>query len=212
MHPIKAKRLLKVAEQLDARYPTVAQELRSLVTSALNPPHPRNRTIVQTNFSEALNEALERLEGIPLALAGGLALLHWIDIRTTEDVDFVLSISDFARLSEIFPEGSLKALIYTVNLHGTDVDFLRPDDMPWSEEAIQKAPVQNFMGQQIKVLSPEYLVLYKLVAGRDKDFSDIKALLTLKGIPEKAKMLTDKYLPQMSEDLGQLILEAEYGL
>ena len=212
MHPIKAKRLLKVADQLDGRYPTVAQELRSIVTTALNPPHARNRVVVQTSFPEAVNEALERLKGVPIALAGGLALLHWIDVRTTEDVDFVLATSDFDRLPEIFPEGSMKALIYTVRLHGTDVDFLRPQDMPWTDEAIQRAPVQNFMGHQIKVLSPEYLVLYKLLAGRDKDFADIKALLTLKGIPEKSRTLTEKYMPEMSEDLGQLILEAEYGL
>lgn len=212
MHPIKAKRLLKVAEELDAKYPTVAQEIRSLVTTAVNPPHPRNRQIVQTSFPEAVSEVLKRLQGKPLALAGGLALLHWIDVRTTEDVDFVLTTTDYKDLHKAFPEGSEKALIYTVKLHNTDVDFLKPQQLAWTSEAIQNASLQDFMGHKIKVLTPEYLILYKLFAGRDKDFSDIKSLLTLKGVKEKAQKLADKYLPEMSEDLSQLILESEYGM
>lgn len=217
MNHIKAKRLLRIAEEFKTRYPTVAAELRQLVGGALNPPHARPVTgpiaeLIAANLKDAVSEVLTKLKGQSLALAGGYAVIQWIDIRKTHDADFVVLGPTFEKLGEIFPGGEYKDIIYTVKIHGEDVDFLTPELFPWTDKAMQAAVSKSFMGHQVKVLTPEYLVLYKFQAGRDRDFSDIKALLTLPGVPDKASHLVALYMPQELEDFKQILMEAEYGL
>jgi nucleotide-binding universal stress UspA family protein len=219
MHPIKAKRLKRVAKELSERYPTVAAELEQLVAGAMNPPHRVQSKSLNDRFhaleasvQDAVKEVVETLQGEDFVLAGGFAVASWIDIRKTYDADFVVLGPTFVKLDELFPGGTFKPLIYTVKLHGEDVDFLQPDLFPWTQDAIHAAATKDFMGQKMKVLTPEYLILYKFQAGRDKDFSDIKALLTLPGIPEKAEALVARYIPEEMEDFKQLVMEAEFGL
>lgn len=212
MNKIKAKRLLRMADELKTKYPTVAAELRQLVSGAINPPHPvtRPRVPVESNLHGAIQEVLAKIPGV--VLAGGFAVIQWIDIRKTYDADFVVLGPTFQKLGEIFPGGSYKEIIYTVKIQDEDVDFLQPDLFPWTDKAMSAAVVKDFMGHKVKVLTPEYLVLYKFSAGRDKDFSDIKALLTLPGVPDKASHLVALYMPEEMEDFKQMVLEAEYGL
>lgn len=214
MNPIKAKRLLRMAGELRTKYPTVAAELEQLVCGAMNPPHPTEsglRIIVKANLADAVGAVLVKLQGA-CVLAGGFAVAQWIDIRKTYDADFVVLGSAFEKLDKLFPGGQHKPLIYTVKIHGEIVDFLQPELFAWTAEAIGAAELKDFLGHKIRVLTPEYLILYKFSAGRDKDFSDIKALLTLPGVPEKAARLIALYMPEELEDFKQMVLEAEYGL
>lgn len=216
MNQIKAKRLLRMADEMKDKYPTVSAELKQLVAGAMNPPHARGagsalRIIVEANLKDAVADVVQKLNGA-LVLAGGFAVAQWIDIRKTYDADFVVVGPTFDKLGETFPGGEYKPLIYTVKIHGEDVDFLQPELFQWTQEAMHAAVFKDFMGQKIKVLTPEFLILYKFSAGRDKDFSDIKALLTLPGIPDKAARLVAVYMPEELEDFKQMVLEAEYGL
>lgn len=212
MNHIKAKRLLRMADEMKDMYPTVAAELKQLVAGAMSPPHRRFKAVpVEANLKDAVTEVVTKLNGA-LVLAGGFAVAQWIDIRKTYDADFVVVGPTFDKLGETFPGGEYKPLIYTVKIHGEDVDFLQPELFQWTQEAMHAAVFKDFMGQKLKVLTPEFLILYKFSAGRDKDFSDIKALLTLPGIPEKAARLVAIYMPEELEDFKQMVLEAEYGL
>lgn len=201
-----------MAKELEAKYPVTAAELRQLVTTALNPPHPTRGQArpVESNLKSAIDDVLSKVTG--LALAGGFAVIQWIDIRKTYDADFVVMGPTFDKLGEIFPDGELKDIIFTVNIQGEDVDFLQPELFPWTAEAMHAAAFKDFMGHKIKVLTPEFLILYKFAAARDRDLTDISALLTLPGVPEKAQRLIAKYMPNEMEDFKQLVQLAEYGL
>lgn len=236
MHPIKAKRISRLASNLQklpelpkeviARYPLLAsivqdadrmsQELQTLATSGLNPPHakPNDAVLAAENASLAavLAKVVKRL-GDKAVLAGGLAVIHWVDIRKTMDLDFAVLSSNLDAIKKLFPDGKMLDLIYTTKVDGVDVDFLLPaEKTAWTEEAIKAAKLETVLGAKVRVLTPEYLILYKLWAGRDRDFSDVKALLTLPGVADKARALVQTYLPQDEDDFNQIALEAEYGL
>ena len=209
MNKIKAKRLKRLAEELRVNYPTISAELDALVSGALEPIRPR-QTVTATLVSAF--EKLYDLLGDKLTLAGGTAILQWVDIQETEDLDFVVLPKDFEEIKKMFPEGKETLLIYYVVVDGYSIDFLNPFYFAWTKEALAQAVKKPFLGRDLKILTPEYLVLYKFEASRDKDMNHLKALLRIEGIAEKAKPLVKKYMPRELEDFEQLALEASYGL
>jgi len=213
MHPLKAKRIRAIVEAIRVDYPTVARELESIVSNATHPPHVRPPVPVQAALQDALR-AVQDAVGNTVALAGGMAVIHWIDLRSSFDIDFVVAGSDLQKIQAAFPGGKLLDLIYTVQIDGADVDFLVPRQAtPWTEEAIRNAQIETVMGiNGVRVLTPEYLILYKFDAARSKDMDDIKGLLTLPGISAKAKALVQRFMPHELEDFNALALESEYGL
>jgi hypothetical protein len=172
--------------------------------------YPTVSSVVEAGFIEALGTVLAKLPKDSFALAGGLAVLHWSDFRTTHDVDLAVTGMDFKKLEELFPGGESKPLIYTVKIEGQRVEFLQPKYFKWTDEAVKSAPMTDYLGQQIKIILPEYLILYKLAAGRDKDQEDLEALLRVPGVSEKALKLCARYLPEELDDLKQMALTAEY--
>lgn len=210
MNRIKAKRIQKAADAIRTLYPTLAAELDMLVTSSLNVPHSGGKAKMTASLESALSDILKKMPNS--VLAGGFAVLHWVDIRKTYDLDFVVLGEDFNKMRSVYPEGSMKHLIYTVKVDGEDVDFLNPSQFAWTDEAIRASKPIELLGHKVKVVTPEYLILYKFSAGRDKDFSDIKGLMTLPGVTSKARDLIGKYMPEEIEDFDALAMEAEYGL
>lgn len=222
MNSLKHKRLKRLMQELkdfNQTYPQVAgvlgmvDELSTLLGSVENQPHPRLGGVpVEASTSSALQEVAKRIPLEGLALAGGLAVLHWIDTRTTFDVDFVVMPASLNGIEKALPGGMKNSLIYTVTVGSTAVDFLLPDRFPWNAEAIERAATETVMGIRMKVLTPEYLILYKLLAARDRDLLDIKSLLTLPGVKLKARELVQKYLPNDLDDFDQLASLSFYGL
>lgn len=236
MNPIKAKRLSRLAENLAkfshlpkellASYPLLAaiekdanftqRELRTLLTAGLNPPHASPNDAVLAAENPSLASVLAKVVGKlgdKTVLAGGLAVIHWVDIRKTMDLDFVILSSDLEQIRKLFPAGKTMDLIYTAKVDGVDVDFLLPAEaMEWTPEAIQKAKQETVLGTQVKVLLPEYLVLYKLLAARDRDHADIEALLSLNGVTAKARKLVERFMPQEIDEFESLATLAEYNL
>jgi hypothetical protein len=236
MTPLKAKRLRHLISNLrdlaafeadQDKYPLLAKiakqaksaafELEILVTAGTNPPHPKPSDRVLTadirnkDLSDMLKEVTGKL-GDKVALVGGLAVIHWVDIRETLDLDFVVLASDMDAVKAAFPGGETKALIYSVNVNGMDLDFLIQSEFPWTQEAIRHSVKEKVLGVQTQIITPEYLILYKFRAARERDMSDIESLLTLKGIPKKARALVEKYLPEDLEDFNSLATLAEYNL
>lgn len=236
MNPIKAKRLSRLAQNLTkfshlpkellASYPLLAEierdanftqrELKTLLTAGLNPPHasPNDAVLAAENpsLSKVLEGVVKRLGGNAV-LAGGMAVIHWVDIRKTIDLDFAILSGDLDLIRKTFPTGSTLDLIYTTKVNGIDVDFLLPSSsITWTEEAIRTAPIETVLGVQTRVLLPEYLVLYKLLAARDRDHADIEALLTLKGVTRKARKLVERFMPEEMDEFESLATLAEYNL
>lgn len=213
MTRVKAKYIIRLSEKIAAHDPLLAQELKMLVAGAMNPPHERP-TITLGSLSSALISVVSKLEKekIPFALAGGLAVKYWVDIRETLDIDLVLHTHDIEKVKTLFPMGRDLPLMYTVRIDGTDIDFLKGDLFGWTDEALAHAKESQNMGVQIKILTPEYLVLFKFRAARERDMGDIKGLLSVRGTAEKARHLVNKFMPGDIDDLEQMLRELEFGV
>lgn len=210
MNPFKLKRLKKLAEQIVSYNKPLAQELNSLIYAAENKPHP-GRLVLESGLSGAVKKIKDALGDITFCLIGGLAVQYWVEIRKTDDVDLVVLGDDLNRLKQIFPGGRDILHGYSFRLDGVNVDVMSSTEFAWAQEAIEKAREYDFLGTRIKVALPEYLILFKLVPMRDRDVSDIIALLALNGVPNKAMDLVMKYSPTEMEDLDQMIKMAELG-
>jgi predicted nucleotidyltransferase len=122
------------------------------------------------------------------AIIGGIALSHWGVVRATYDVDIKVMVpdNDYAAMRGVlraaFPlparqDGPLNPLIVAVAVDGVTVDFLLA--LPGYEELIIERAVRRDMGGWTGcVCSAEDLIVQKVVAGREKDWLDVQALLT----------------------------------
>lgn len=129
---------------------------------------------------------------IPYAIIGGTALARWGEPRFTKDVDLMVmtslvgGVESFARLvlsrfSARRPdtlELARKARILTVRAsNGCDLDI--SIGLPGFEERVIERAVDYELetGKLVRVCSAEDLVVYKCVAGRPQDLSDVESVL-----------------------------------
>lgn len=127
------------------------------------------------------------------ALIGGLALSAWIRPRTTQDVDFIIAVSEEISWQDIVSviENRLHKKV-SVNkgnqrtnikdklsfMSGQiEVDVISTNGFSLAAEAIKKAVVAQVFGIDVKVATPEYLILLKLLPFGEQDVLDIKALI-----------------------------------
>jgi hypothetical protein len=134
--------------------------------------------------------------GIPYMLVGGLAVaFHGIprfteDIDVTlgldaEDIDKVLTLCERIGLSAL-PEDSGEFVRSTNVLPAQDlasgvrVDFLF-SSLPYERSAIGRSSGISVQGTEVRVATPEDLILYKLFAGRPRDVEDARGIVTVRG-------------------------------
>ena len=166
---------------------------------------------------------LVEAERIPYYVMGGIAARTWGLPRSTFDVDLALvleqdAVSGFCAGAEragfSVPEIHLKG--FTDTLQGMskfsfqDVAFPKPVTVdvflvstPYLRAVFRRRREVEFEGRSIWMLSPEDLVLHKLMAGRTRDFSDIDDILLIQGSMDRA------YLEKWAGPLGVSRLLAE---
>lgn len=217
MTKTKVRRILELAKELaklgNDKAVELSHELEMLAHGAEDMPH-KPRQVEASRFTMAIKTVIEALGDAPFALVGGLAVQHWVTIRATDDVDFVLATHDLEHVKKLFPGGKETALVYSVSIEGVSVDFMHSQIFPWTSDAIRHAVKKSESGVSLPIATPEYLILYKLKASRPRDHEDIKALLKHdKTIYSKARVLVQKYFAHEDvEDFDQLAHEASLGL
>jgi hypothetical protein len=115
-----------------------------------------------------------------VVIVGGLAMQFWGSPRLTADVDLAATEvpTDIDGRLTFGAELSFGG-VRTVASNQVPVDVIVRDD-EWSdlyEEAIDHA--EDVDGAPAPVVSPEYLVAMKMVAGRPKDEQDVRFLVLL---------------------------------
>ena len=127
-------------------------------------------------------------------LYGGLAAALWGEPRYTEDVDFVIFISE--RESYKFLRTAAKhgfAVDEDLAIQQTQVSGwarlplgneksswhldLTLGDTPFDKSALKRRKSVTIFDQKVWVISPEDLIIYKLVSARDRDMMDVKAIV-----------------------------------
>ena len=144
----------------------------------------------------AVSEALAAA-GIPYAFGGALALAYCTeDPRGTRDIDVnaFVPTADAARVLAALPAGvvappgtaEVVAAEGQVRLwwEDTPVDLFL-DYAPLHEQAARGCRVVPFAGQQIRVLGPVELVLFKALFDRPKDWVDIAAVVEAGAVPDE---------------------------
>ena len=161
---------------------------------------------------EVLFKTLDFLEaeGIQYHVMGGIAARTWGLPRSTFDVDLSLSLppdhvpafcASAARAGFSVPEIHRKGFTDTLKgmrkLSFLDTAFSKPVEVdvflvttPYQHEAFRRRRKIEFEGREVWMISPEDLILHKLLAGRFKDLSDIDDILLIQGEPDRAYLRT----------------------
>lgn len=142
------------------------------------------------------------------ALIGGLALSAWIRPRTTKDVDLVVVVAKNFSWSDIVSVIETR-LQKKIALHkGTqrmnikeklsfvtgqiEVDVISSKGFELAAEAIKKSVTAEVFGKKVKVVTPEYLILLKLLPLSHQDAVDIQAL-SKKANMRRLRTLAEKH-------------------
>ncbi len=141
-----------------------------------------------------LGDAQRALEeaGVRYAVIGGCARNAYAEPRATKDVDFVVD-ADAATYPAV-----VRALASRGFLHAsavTDPDSVVPDlalyrdaagrriDILFAKTSFERAALDRsatatpYVGLALPVVSPEDLLVYKLVAGRTQDLADVREIV-----------------------------------
>jgi len=144
------------------------------------------------------------------AIIGGIALSQWGVVRATYDVDIKVLVpdTDYTRIRDLlllsFPTRARKRLpenplIISVLIEDVVVDFLLTIP-PYEELIIERSIQRDIRGKQIRICSAEDLIIQKIIAGREKDWDDVKALLI-----EQKNRLDENYIVDWLKQFAEVL-------
>lgn len=157
---------------------------------------------------------------IPYMIIGGQAMLLYGEPRLTKDIDITLDIGieGLEKIKEIIKQLSLKVLVaYPENFvkktmvlpvmdekSGIRVDFIFSFST-YEKQAIERAREVKFGKVIVKFASLEDVVIHKLIAGRARDFEDIKTILFKN--PNYDRRYISKWLGEFDVAMNENFLE-----
>jgi hypothetical protein len=130
---------------------------------------------------------------VDAAFIGAIAVIAWSRVRTTTDVDLVISAeqSELERLRSCLERLGFSAGAPVTSEPGESVPDIsvfwsghRPSvrvdvfhaKTAFEREALQLAVPAEVAGQRVRVATPEAVIVYKVLAGRAKDELDLRAV------------------------------------
>ncbi len=140
--------------------------------------------------------------GIDWALAGGLAMILYGSDRLTKDVDIIASqlLPSKFRVAGRLRQGGERYEIETKK-RITNVDWIiRNDDF---KQMFDEALGESIRISGVPVLTPEWLVILKFIAGRFKDQEDAVFLLSRPGLVNRT-IIKDKIIKHAGRKGWQL--------
>jgi predicted nucleotidyltransferase len=168
-----------------------------------------------TTQEEALATLVRHLNahGVPYMVIGGIANIVWGEPRATLDIDVTVWVEDqdlastirtftsafrslvedpetFVRQTRVLP-------VETAQGVRADVIF---GQLPFEEEAIQRAHRIAMAGTTVRVCSAEDLVLMKIISDRERDLADARGI-----IRRRITELDRAYLEPRVEELARLL-------
>jgi hypothetical protein len=122
---------------------------------------------------------------IDWALVGGLAVILYGSDRLTKDVDIIASKLLPLKSEGVLVQGGERYNIET-SKKTVAVDWITRNDE--AKKFYQQALKDAVMIQDVPVLTPEWLIILKYIAGRFKDQEDCVFLLTKKSLVNRNKI------------------------
>lgn len=187
------------------------------------------------NLPESFEDALQSLtqwfdaEQVPYTAIGGLAVSLIAQPRATQDIDAVVWLDAnrweafirageahgfTARLDGMLEFAARSRVFLLRHRSGVSVD-ISCGALPFEKEMIERAIAVRVGRIQLKVPTPEDLIITKAVAQRAKDFIDIESILRTHEDLDLARVRrwTREFasaleMPEMSETLERLLKES----
>lgn len=163
-----------------------------------------SKIIVHCEFSDMNNvkDFFRLLSGYEYRLVGGVAVSFYVPERIPSkgDLDVILQMDDFDNVSADFREngwlvqrgGYQEKFEYVAVIKGVDRFDILLDTNLLPDARYQMA---GFKEVNVKIIEPEWLILLKIIAGREKDIHDILLLLNSERCNlEKLKSIVRKEL------------------
>jgi len=157
---------------------------------------------------------------IPYMVIGGQAVLLYGEPRLTRDIDITMGIGvdGLDRVKKIIPIIGLKSLVQkekefvgrnmvlpTIDQKsGIRVDFIFSFS-PYERQAIERAKDIKLGNSLVRFASLEDVVIHKVIAGRARDFEDVKSIL-LKN-PKYDSVYIKKWLKGFDKSSGGKFLK-----
>lgn len=148
-------------------------------------------------------------ENVPYFVLGGLAVGVMGDARFTYDIDMTVLLKEddaailLKRLKKASFQFDPKEAMLSIEHFGSFRFFYKKVQIDvilastkLEEEAMKRKKKISFLGQPVFFCSPEDLILFKLIAGRQKDISDAESI----AIRHKNK-LNKVYLKKWAKNL-----------
>ena len=157
---------------------------------------------------------ISQQEKINLMFIGGIAVSVWGNPRATYDIDIVAQI-DIEKIKDIlkifyknnFGYDEKKPLKSIQNLQFITLTYPRKKNKifidlfivrgDYFQEALKRKRIVKIFDLKIPVISPEDLILYKLLSRRERDMDDIRDILSL-----QKRNIDINYLKKWAEGLG----------
>lgn len=148
-------------------------------------------------------------------LIGGFANLVWGEPRTTMDLDITVDVAPIGMESFLavatmcgdpLPEDPVRFAERTRVLpvrtpEDVPVDFILAT-LPFEVDAIARARSVRVAGIDIRVCTPEDLVIHKVISERARDHEDIVGVLKRQGAQLDIRRL-DQIVEDLASDLGE---------
>jgi hypothetical protein len=157
---------------------------------------------------------------IPYMVIGGQAVLLYGEPRLTRDIDITMGIGvdGLDRVKKIIPIIGLKSLVEkekqfvernmvfpTIDKKsGIRVDFIFSSS-PYERQAIERAKDIKLDRSFVRFASLEDVVVHKVIAGRARDFEDVRSIL-LKNLKYDSVYI-EKWLKRFDKSLGGKFLK-----
>jgi hypothetical protein len=148
-----------------------------------------------TDLEQVLAEVARALDaaGVPYMVIGGMANAIWGKPRGTLDVDITVGLSadDVPRLLAILGEQVANAppdpgafardtgVLPFTHRRGPRVELMLAF-VSYAHEALARAVTIAIGGVPVKFCTPEDLILHKIISSRERDRSDVAALIALR--------------------------------
>ncbi|GFP43579.1 nucleotidyl transferase AbiEii/AbiGii toxin family protein [Candidatus Hakubella thermalkaliphila] len=173
-------------------------------------------------ISKALKEVVHFLSeaGIPHMVIGGQAVLQYGEPRFTQDIDITIGLipEELRKALEAFPQEIFRLLPEDVEGFvqntwvlpiehretGVRVDLIF-SMTPFEREAIKSAREILIDNMPIHYISPEDLIVQKIVSGRPRDLEDVRGMLEIQG-----KRMDEKRIEKMLDALAREVGEDEW--
>lgn len=139
--------------------------------------------------------------GVECAVIGGCARNAYAEVRATKDVDFVVSAEpeSYSSVVEALSRRGFRRGSAVGGAPGAvpDLELFRDSsgrriDLLFAHTAFERSALERrelrepYRGVEVSVVSPEDLIVYKLLAGRPQDRIDIHALIDTFALQNRA--------------------------